>query len=43
LIAGGDRLYLVLTVTDLGEITEAEMLDRMTDRADLLVNLETAL
>src|SRR6516165_10799168 len=43
LIAGGYRLYLVLAVTDVREVTEVEMLDRMTDRANLLVTLEAAL
>ena len=43
LIAGGDRLYLLLAVAEIGEIAEIEMLDRMTDRTDFLVDLETAL
>src|ERR1700739_179212 len=43
LIAGSDRLDLVLAVADLAEVAKIEMLDRMTDRANLLVNLEATL
>ena len=42
-IVGSDRLYLVLVVAEFSEITEVEMLDRMTDRADFLVYLEATL
>src|SRR5262249_25346206 len=43
LIAGGDGLYLVLGVADIGEVAEVQVLDRMADRANLLVNLKAAL
>src|SRR4029077_8067648 len=43
LIAGSNRLHLLFAVAEIGEIAEIEMLDRMTDRTDFLVDLEPAL
>src|SRR5205807_8391978 len=39
----GDALDLVLAVAELLEVAEIEMLDRVADRADFLIDLKPAL
>jgi hypothetical protein len=43
LVLGRDRLHLGLGITEPGQVAERDEVEAVTDRADLLVNLEAAL